>query len=343
MTQGRNNPDGTYLKPKTIEQIDFPNNPLPYFPNDVQHATRWNLLIDAINAIRSDAVGEANTLSNRGLTGVGLVEPKVGVDLGARSVTAGTGISVTLDADNKTVVIANTLPETGDGGGSGFSYPAGLIADWDPNALRNTVASGSFSSLIPDTVGSYDATQDTDTQWPKFLKNILNGYPVVEFTSGRGDYLETDLIANPTLGTTQAFVIRRTGATVEHGIIVKYQVPPADSAADTNLNEQSASPGVLNFNGTATIGSPITDWARVIIAVDSAVSVRAYFNGALIDTFAPHAALNEVKGIAFGAGPVSGGTGTANYQFARGQWYDSALDSSDVTALDDELALQYGL
>lgn len=53
MVQGHQNPDGTYLKPRSIDEIGFPDDGvLPYFPNDVQQASYWNVLIEALNALR---------------------------------------------------------------------------------------------------------------------------------------------------------------------------------------------------------------------------------------------------------------------------------------------------
>jgi hypothetical protein len=49
---------GVYLTPESVVAIDWPNEPLPHFPADVQHATRWNFLIDALNALRACAYDE---------------------------------------------------------------------------------------------------------------------------------------------------------------------------------------------------------------------------------------------------------------------------------------------
>lgn len=56
---GRTNIDGTYLQPEAIADLNFPTDPIPtdYFGAYVQHATRWNYIIDALNSLRSCCLG----------------------------------------------------------------------------------------------------------------------------------------------------------------------------------------------------------------------------------------------------------------------------------------------
>jgi hypothetical protein len=57
--EGISNIDGTYPRPLTRTQVNFPTEPLPYFLNHIQQGQRWNFFVDAVNALRRCYIGAA--------------------------------------------------------------------------------------------------------------------------------------------------------------------------------------------------------------------------------------------------------------------------------------------
>lgn len=81
-----------------------------------------NVWYEDVDLQATPASGEANTSSNDGLTGIGLVLAKVGVNLPFKSITAGANITLTDDVANKSIIIAST-----GGGGGGVSKTMLLV------------------------------------------------------------------------------------------------------------------------------------------------------------------------------------------------------------------------
>jgi len=113
--------------------------------------------------------GEANTASDTGSYGYGLVSNKVGVDLRFKQIGAGNNISIALDTgDNNVLKISAISTLTSPGGDTGnvqFNSNAGTFGGnsnllWDTTnnnklIVVGNVSSTNFSSSITNAVGYY--------------------------------------------------------------------------------------------------------------------------------------------------------------------------------------------
>ena len=102
--------------------------------------------------------GETNTASNAGVTGVGLVEPKVGVDLPFRSITAGSSkLSVALDAPNKTVKVDLGTVTTAN---VSDSTDKRYVTDAQLTVISNTSGTNTGDYSHPNHTGDVTSTGD---------------------------------------------------------------------------------------------------------------------------------------------------------------------------------------
>lgn len=372
MTQGRNNPDGTYLKPKSIDQIDFPTNPLPYFPNDVQHATRWNLLIDAINAIRGDMVGEGgevNTLANVGLTGEGLVEPKSGTELRVRSITAGSNVSVEYDAPNKTLIISAaagaSLPDS-------FAGVPGLIRNWDPQAMADAGhVNNEALSLLPDQSGSGNHGYMSNATYRPLLKTAqLNGRPIFDLTNAKA------AITRSTLGkltdNTTVFQVRQYNTPhIEHGTLNQFFTSAPDDTA--NPPTTGGNPSIIVQESTNVVPGFVSDrtaqFGGFYIDQDSRVwhilgiRITGHTTEWFYNDNIPQEVFNGTTGasVGFNVGFAGGWNGELNNYYTMGSGSDGtgggglnaycgwdmqfgrALDDTEVLAVMSQLRVLCGI
>ena len=127
----------------------------------------------ATNALVADSVtggtGEANTASNTGSYGYGLVSNKVGVDLRFKQIGAGNNINIDLDTGDANVLKISALSTlTSPGGATGnvqFNSNAGTFGgnsnlSWDTTTnnkltVAGNVYSTNFSSSITNAVGYF--------------------------------------------------------------------------------------------------------------------------------------------------------------------------------------------
>lgn len=221
----------------------------------------------------------------------------------------------------------------------------GLLMDLDPNELLGIISDGNTTSYCPDATGNgNDATQSSSGQYPTMREAVLGQYPVLEFHSSRGDLLGTPLIQNICLGGTIFLVARMSGPAIEHSTLVTLEETGESKSSTTWLHVEESIFGdpphdVLTWSLPATeVLKGASNWFVLALVVSSNSSMVTWVNGVEGVTINPDNDLDVPRNFTLGGGAVVGGSGTANFQFARALWFDSALTDTQVAS--EMVALQ---
>lgn len=228
----------------------------------------------------------------------------------------------------------------------------GLLMDLDPNELVGLFNDGDTVSRCPDATGNGNhATQSTSSQWPTFREAVLGQYPVLEFDSTNGDLLRTPEIQNPgASGGTIFLVARMNGAPIEHSTLVTLEEAGESRSSTRWLHVEESIFGdpphdVLTWSDPATeILTQASQWFVLGLNIQSQSVMYPWVNGIKGTVINPHDDINTTA-LAFvlGGGTTVGGSGTANFQFARALWFDSAISDTEMAAESQALMNLYNI
>lgn len=236
--------------------------------------------------------------------------------------------------------------------------PAGLancLLWWRAHDLLLTKTEGDKVAFIPDaSQNGKHGTQGTGSKEATFRLDVLNGYPVLEFTGD--DFLISPDVVKPTTGSGGGgscvfIVVRRNGSTVTYGGFQSFAQTSGTSgdegAALKDKNTTHFWWGQDDTHGGdyELTTSTTANWTVVSLDFASVSSLSIYIDGALDVTFNPNSTIegSTLNRMVIGAVNGSGVFYGANSQIAEVVWFDGPFSSANRATVEDFLANKYNL